>query len=314
MAAIATGATALIPSLAPERGTIAARNLERSHGRSLGSAERARGVRAVFRTYARYWTDSTRLPSMAQLDLDRGFTYEHYEHIEDSVAAGRGTILVLAHLGGFEYAGSWLSRVAGCTVTAIVEKLENDEVREFMYQWRSGAGMKPVALDAGMASELLRCLADNHVICLLNDRNLGNGGVEVDFFGEKTELPAGAATLALRTGARIVPIAVYHRRGMNHAIVEAPIPAQRHAKRMRDDVERITQDIARVLELQIRRDPTQWMLLQPNWPSDQGALTELADMPRWRKHLVAAKAQLSGLSRSRRPAPNRANGTSEIVR
>lgn len=268
MAAICRVATTAIPALAPDRRAIAARNLERSTGRALSAGERARGVRRIFRSYARYWTDSTRLPTMELLDLDRGFSYYGYENIEDSVVAGKGTMLVLAHLGGFEYAGSWLSKVAGCDVTAVVEKLDNDEVREFMYEWRSGAGMQPVALDKGLGAELVKRLRDNHVVCLMSDRNLGDGGVEVEFFGETTELPGGAATLALRTGARIVPVAIYHRGHLNHAICEPPIPAERLAKRMRDDVARITQDIAHVLEKQIRREPTQWMLLQPNWPSD----------------------------------------------
>ncbi|MEM7092223.1 MAG: phosphatidylinositol mannoside acyltransferase [Actinomycetota bacterium] len=268
MSGICAAVTAAIPRLDPARGEIAARNLERSHGRRLGDDERRSGVRSVFRSYARYWTDSTRLPSVATVDLDRGFSYEGYEHIEDALATGNGMMLVLAHLGGFEYAGSWLSKVAGHDVSAVVEALDNEEVREFMYEWRSGAGMQVLPLDKGLAGELVRRLKANHVVCLMSDRNLGDGGVEVEFFGETTELPGGAATLALRTGAQIIPVAIYHDGDKNHAICEPAIPAERQAKRMRDDVARITQDIAHVLEMQIRRAPTQWMLLQPNWPSD----------------------------------------------
>jgi KDO2-lipid IV(A) lauroyltransferase len=277
MRAVVGAVTAAIPTFAHDRRDIAARNLERSTGRTLGDDERDRGVRAVFRSYARYWTDSTRLPTTELMELDRGFTYEGYEHIEDSVAAGKGTMLVLPHLGGFEFAGSWLSKVAGHDVTAIVERLENEEVRQFMYEWRSGAGMQVIALDKGLGSELLKRLRANHVLCLMSDRNLGDGGVEVEFFGETTELPGGAATLALRTGARIIPVAVYHRGDYNHAICEPPVPAERVAKRMGEDIVRITQDVARVLEKQIRREPTQWMLLQPNWPSDHVAGAEAAD-------------------------------------
>jgi len=272
MSAAVRVVTTAIPLVAPDRRTIAARNMDRGHGRPLRGSEQKRKVRGVFASYARYWTDSTRLPTMSAIDVDRGFTYEGYEHIEDSVAAGKGTMLVLPHLGGFEYAAAWLSKIAGCDVTAVVERLENEQVREFMYDWRSGAGMQVVALDKGLGPELIRRLKANHVICLMSDRNLGDGGIEVDFFGEPTQLPGGAATLALRTGARIVPVAVYHRGRMNHAIVEPPVPAERHGRRMGDDIKRITQDIARVLEMQIRREPTQWWVLQPNWPSDHEVL------------------------------------------
>jgi len=45
-------------------------------------------------------------------------------------------------------------------------------------------------------------------VCLLCDRDLERNGVEVEFFGERTTLPAGPATLALRTGAPILPVGV----------------------------------------------------------------------------------------------------------
>ena len=74
MAGLCRIATTAIPTFAPDRRTIAARNLERSTGRPLSDSEQTRGVQRVFRSYARYWTDSTRLPTMTPLELDRGFT------------------------------------------------------------------------------------------------------------------------------------------------------------------------------------------------------------------------------------------------
>ena len=268
-------ATAAIPSLSSDRRLIVERNLARSTGRTLTAVEADRGVKAVFRSYARYYTDTARLPGLSAEEVDRGFSYEGFSHIEDSVARGRGTILVLPHVGGWEWAGSWLAKVPGYQVTAVVERLENEELREWMRGWRESVGMHILPLGAGLGSQLLRRLRDNHVVCLMSDRNLGDGGVEVDFFGEKTELPGGAATLALRTGATIVPVAVYHRGPQNHAVCEPPVPTDRRG-RMRDDIARITQNIADVLETQIRRQPEQWLLLQPNWPSDHDALIRVS--------------------------------------
>ncbi len=268
-------ATSAIPRFDARRRMIVERNLARSHTRELPSDELASGVTKVFAAYARYYTDTARLPGLSGAQVDRGFSYEGFEHIEDSVAAGNGTILVLPHVGGWEWAGSWLTKVPGYTVSAVVEPLENDELREWMQQWREAVGMEILPLGKGLGGELLKRLRANHVLCLMSDRNLGDGGVEVDFFGERTQLPGGAATLAMRTGARIVPVAVYHRGAQNHAIVEPPIPVER-AGRMRDDIERVTQNIADVLEMQIRREPHQWIVLQPNWPSDHDALSMLA--------------------------------------
>ena len=37
---------------------------------------------------------------------------------------------------------------------------------------------------------------------------------------------------------------------------------------MRDDVARVTQALAREIEVLVRRAPEQWHIFQPNWPSD----------------------------------------------
>lgn len=264
-------ATSALPTISPERRLVVERNLERSVGRALSDAEKVAGVRAVFRTYARYYTDTARLPDLTAAEVDRGFSYEGYRHIEDGVNAGKGTMLVLPHVGGWEWAGSWLARVAGNQVTAVVEPLENEELRQWMHGWRESTGLQVLPLGKGLGAELLRRLGDNHIVVLMSDRNLGDGGVDVEFFDETTQLPAGAATLALRTGATVVPVAVYHRGRYNHAICEPPIDVSRQGK-MRDDIQRITQSIADVLAMQIRREPHQWIVLQPNWPSDHEAL------------------------------------------
>ena len=82
--------------------------------------------------------------------------------------------------------------------------------------------------------------------------------------------------MGFATNATIVPVAVYHRGAQNHAVCEPPIVVERQGK-MRDDIKRITQNIADVLEVQIRREPHQWIVLQPNWPSDHDALRQFHD-------------------------------------
>jgi KDO2-lipid IV(A) lauroyltransferase len=103
----------------------------------------------------------------------------------------------------------------------------------------------------------------------LCDRDLAGTGPEVEFFGERTTLPGGPATLALRTGAALLPTAIYfdgpHSR---RSLVLPPIDTTRQGK-FRQDVQRVTQELAQALEVLIRRAPEQWHLLQPNWPSDR---------------------------------------------
>ena len=193
-----------------------------------------------------------------------------YEHLVAGMAAGRGVVLALPHLGRWEWGGAWLN-LQGYPMTAVAETIEPPELYEWFVSQRQALGLTIVALAPEAGGILLRTLRNGGLVGLLCDRDLVGNGVEVEFFGERTTLPAGPATLALRTGAVLLPTAVYGGPGRHHtAVILPPVPVERTG-RLRDDVTRITQVVAHDLERLIRRAPDQWYLFQPNWPSDGGA-------------------------------------------
>lgn len=253
-----------------ERRAMIARHLQRVDP-TLKGVRLRRAVQEAFDSYAHYWLESFRLPNLSGATVERGFDVDGYENIEEGLAAGNGVILVLPHLGGWEWAGRWIAE-QGHQITVVVEKIEPPELFEWFVELRSALGMNVVALGADAGTVVMRALRDNHVVCLLADRDLQGGGPEVEFFGERTTMPGGPATLSLRTGAPILPTAVYFtgRVDGHRAWVRPPLPIERVEKRLRDDVQRITQLLAQELEILIRRAPSQWHMFQPNWPSDPG--------------------------------------------
>lgn len=265
------GTGAALPDAA--RRLLVARNLQRADPDLRGLALR-RAVNRTFESYAAYWLEAFRLPTLTPAELDAGLTYEGYEHLERSLHRGKGTMLILPHLGGWEWTGFWFTRVVGVPITAVVERLEPPELFEWFSEFRTSLGMHIVPLGPDAGREVLRAFKRNDLVCLLSDRDIDGAGVEVTFFGERTTLPAGPATLALRSGADLVPGAMFQRpRNSHHAVIRPPIPVERQGG-LREDVARITQAIATELEALIRIDPTQWHLMSPNWPSDHVALAE----------------------------------------
>jgi KDO2-lipid IV(A) lauroyltransferase len=235
------------------------------------SRQRVRAaVQEAFESYARYWVESFRLPSLSAATVAAGIVVDDYGHVVAARREGTGAILALPHLGGWEWAGRWLAE-KGNPVTVVVERIDPPELFEWFADLRAKLGMTVVALGPEAGRATLQALKRNEVVCLLSDRNIGPGGVEVDFFGERTKLPAGPATLALRTGAPILPVAVYFTDERNgpFGLVRPPLVAERRGS-LRDDVARVTQALAIELERLIRRAPEQWHLFQPNWPSDPG--------------------------------------------
>jgi KDO2-lipid IV(A) lauroyltransferase len=253
--------------LGGRRRRMVARHQARVAGRPLGFVEERRLVQAVVESYARYWAEAFRLPGLSQEEIDDGFVVDGLHHVDAALAAGNGVILALPHLGGWEWAGAWMS-THGYRMTVVVEPLEPPELFEWFVDLRRALGFTVVPLGADAGAAVLSALRRNEVVCLLCDRDIGGGGVPVDFFGERTTLPGGPATLALRTGASLLPTAVYFTdRSGHHGVVRPTLELSREGG-LRADVARVTQALADELEVLIRAAPEQWHLLQPNWPSD----------------------------------------------
>ena len=241
--------------------------MARIYGTGLAPRVRDAIVRETFTSYARYWLESFRLPGTSAEELAAGVTATGLDAVADALAAGTGVVVALPHLGGWEWAAFWLAEVHRWPVTAVAEPIEPPELAEWFLDLRASLGMEIVPLGPGAGAACMRALKENRVLCLVCDRDLAGDGIPVPFLGEVTTLPAGPATLALRSGAPLLTAATYFDGRRHRFVVEPPIDTSRQG-RIREDVERVTAAVAERLEASIRTAPEQWHLLQPNWPSD----------------------------------------------
>ena len=225
--------------------------------------------RRSYQAYGRYWLDGARLPYTPP-DVVRermSFDSEGETRVRAAAAEGRGVVMALPHVGSWEWGGAWLA-LEGMPMTAVVERVEPERLFEWFLDQRRAMGLTGVPLGEGSGPVLLRALKSREVVGLVSDRDLVGNGVEVEFFGERTTLPGGAATLALRTGAVLLPVMVNSGPGNWHTgVVHPPLDTTRRGS-LRADIQRLTQELATCFEGFIRRNPEQWHLYQPNWPSD----------------------------------------------
>lgn len=242
------------------------RNLARATRGGLHGEELRRATVRVFDNYGRYWHELFRLrrgDGAVEADTDS----EGYEHIAVPQAAGRGVILALPHLGNWDAAGAWLSG-RGHRLTVVAEPLEPPELFEWFAAQRRALGMEVIPLGPGAAGTVLRAIGEGQIAALVCDRDLAGDGVTVELFGEATTMPGGPAVLALRTRAPLLPVGIYFRPRSRRLIrILAPVPTERHGT-LRDDVQRVTQDLARRFEELIAAAPDHWLMMQPVWPAD----------------------------------------------
>jgi phosphatidylinositol dimannoside acyltransferase len=245
------------------------RNLARVAGAPPSTGAPTAAVGRAFASYAAYWYDLLRMPHVPGSTVDRTFAITGWEHVERAMAGGRGVVFALPHLGSWEIGARFAARRTGRPISAVVEVLRPPELFTWFAAQREAMDIHPIPAAHGAIREVLAALAAGHVVCLVADRDLSGDGIEVELFGERTTLPAGPALAAVRADVELLPVAVYaRRRGRYLGVVRPPVDRSRRGT-LRDDLARITQDLAHELERLVRVAPEQWHLLQPNWPSDR---------------------------------------------
>jgi lauroyl/myristoyl acyltransferase len=226
-------------------------------------------VRQVFRHGARNYYDTFIIPTLGSQALLDLVAVQGWEHLDKALAAGGGAIMVAAHLSSVALAGQVVA-ARGHALTSVVEHVEPPELMGLLTRLRSGGGVRVLPLGPDLTRELLAVLRRNEVVGLIMDRDIVGTGVTVEFFGSETRLPGGAALLALRTGAPILP-AVTVRRADDRfeGRVGPPIAVERGAD-LRDSIRLTTRRIAERFEQDIAAQPDQWTVYQPVWPSPSG--------------------------------------------
>ena len=225
-------------------------------------------VQDGMRSYARYWLETFRLPSMdieatvAQCDT-AGVPY-----LDQAIAQGRGVILALPHSGNWDMAGLWLVQ-RGSGFTTVAERLKPESLYDQFVAYRESLGMRVLPLTGGPQPPMT-VLADRlragEVVCLVAERDLSRHGVEVDFFGEATRMPAGPALLAATTGAVLLPVYLFYRDAGWGQWIGPPV--ELGEGRLRAKIQRATQSLADTFAARIAEHPADWHMLQKIWLAD----------------------------------------------
>lgn len=226
--------------------------------------------RAGLRSYLRYWQEAFRLPSWSPERIRDTFDLVNRELLDEAVRTGTGAIMVPGHMANWDHAGAWACVRYG-SVTSVAERLKPEGLFEQFLDYRRSLGMDILGLgDPDLVRSLVRRLKEGRIVALLGDRDISRNGVEVSLFGRPASFPAGPALLSILSGAPLYPVTMWFEetgsRGFIHDRVEAPAGLSRP-----DQVQHMMQRVADAFDLGIRRDPTDWHMLQKVWLEDLDA-------------------------------------------
>jgi KDO2-lipid IV(A) lauroyltransferase len=237
--------------------------------RVLGDADESMiryEARWTFRHFSKFLAEFFRFNRLGSEFVKKHVLMEGMESFAEAHAAGKGVIVVTAHVGNWEL-GSLILNELGYDVTSVALFEKNERVSGLLNRHRAQRGVE-ILPAGGFLRGCYRALKNGRVVALLGDRDVTGGGVEVDFFGEPVSLPQGPARLSVRTGAPIIAGALLRRANDSwHCVVSDPMFPNTEIDQD-DAVRSLIEQYASELENIIRWHPCQWSIFYDFWNRD----------------------------------------------
>jgi len=260
-------------------------NLILALGEQLEPAEIPAIVRRSLRNFFRDFVEIGFALEASREEIRRAIPLRGREHLEAALARGKGVIALSAHLGNFFLVGTRLA-VEGFPAHVLVNQPRDGQIGKLMDRYRLRIGQKTIhARPRRLASqELLQLLRRNELAIVIADEYRSGSGIHVPFFGRTVLARRGPATLALRTGAAVVPTYMIRDAGGKLTLVIEPEIALLRTGGTKTEVKENTLRITQRLERVVRSYPDQWNWMNIRW--QESALEPFAEKNQEAKEFI----------------------------
>ncbi|MDO8670305.1 MAG: hypothetical protein Q7O66_02605 [Dehalococcoidia bacterium] len=219
----------------------------------------------VFRNAAKNYFD---LFWLRRLDLG-GFgslvRVEGADNLQGAIDAGKGVVVITAHLGNFDICGQEIA-AKSLDMTILLEHIEPPQLLDLVLKLRASKGVKFVPVGPSVLKEALRALKRGGAVGVACDRDIQRSGLKTAFFGQVASLPQGAAHMAVRTGAMMVPAFSERLPDESFVIYIDPVMKVDRTDNAAADTEAAMAMIVCAMEKRIGANPGQWVVFERIWP------------------------------------------------
>ncbi len=217
-------------------------------------------VRQMFANYGEYMADFFRLPQLPPQKADTVFAgLEGEKFIKAALSQGKGVILLSAHIGNWEFGGTMV-RHASYPLAVVSLPHNSAPTNALVNRMRGAKGISVIEVDASpfSAIPILKHLRQNGVVAMIGDKDFFGNGKVIPYFGKPVRFPIGPVTIAMTSGAALIPAFVLKRsNGTYFGVLEDAIPIT--TKGTRDQaIQANLEKVAAIFERYIRNYPDQW--------------------------------------------------------
>ena len=216
----------------------------------------------AMRSYMRYWCDTFRFPDWSPERVRETVTVTNEHLLLDAIEAKTGVIVTLPHAGNWDHAGAYFC-AKGINLVTVAEHLKPEKLFLKFLSYRQAMGMEVLPLDGRVLGTLAQRLRGGALVALVADRDLSRSGIDVNFFGGPSRMPAGPALLALKTGAPLITAFVSYTESGIHIDFNEVALAESGSDEER--VSATVQKMAHQFEVGISAHSQDWHMLQRIW-------------------------------------------------
>ena len=240
------------------------RNLEIAFPQ-MQKRQRSRIIRELFVGFGRHLAEFCMFPRYTAENARSVALYDGFENYAAAREAGRGVLLLTAHLGAWEI-GSFVHSIFGNPIKIVVRRLDNPQVDALVERYRTLHGNQTFAKE-DFARGLLAAMKAGETVGILMDTNMTPPqGVFVGFFSTLACTASGMARVALRSGAAVVPsFTIWDKRLKKYRVRFDP--ALQLVSTGNDDADAVTNTALfnRVIQDYVTRYPEQWLWVHRRW-------------------------------------------------
>jgi len=227
-------------------------------------ADRRAVARAVFAHFGRLLFELLKFGAMSPDEMLRRVEFDGGERALAAYGQQRGILFFTGHFGYWEMHAIAHGAPGPHPLAVVARPLDNPLLERMLERIRTCTGNTVIYRQGGLR-KILRALAANRGVALLIDQHLISPDVVyVDFFGRPAATTTALASLALRTGAAVIPVfALPLPQGRYRLVYERPVPPP-YADTP-EAIREFTQRCTNVLETYVRRHPELWLWMHRRW-------------------------------------------------
>lgn len=199
-------------------------------------------------------------------DILKDVTFENEVIVHEALEKEKKIIFITAHYGNWELVPPLLTTHFHLDLSIIGRKLDSKMMDTVLVSNRERFNVKMIYRKNAIKNAV-KAIRNGNALGLLIDQHLGEkqGGIAINFFGNKAYQSPAASTLARTLGATIIPVFISTEDHMRYTLTFYPALPVLKTEHKEQDILQMTQVQSDIKEKVIRKKPDEWFWVHKRW-------------------------------------------------